>query len=1200
MEDNVSILNDDEIETSLSEESIKIYFKEIRKFPSLTKNELNDLLKQYKNGNISAREKIINSSLRLVVYVAGSFIGRLNSMTFIDIIQEGNIGLMRALETYNPEIGAFSTYAVIWIKQYINRALEEKNAEIREPTNFQSLKHKFIKLYDKYKQKYNKIPTDEWLCEKLNISLERLKQINESLSRKILSANKSLKEDEDDELIDFIPDNKNEYDQFHQTLEDRELFLVLKEVLSPIEFYIVYYTILTEVPKTIVEISKKFRLNQATVNQFKNKALNNLKLYAQKDSIEYQEILKKIINKYGKYLDKVSVEPIEPINMIKYLYIKERLTKEESTIYYLTKVEESNFSLNDYCNILKCTKEELLQILNNLKEKTYRIFEDKNDFERFKNNMFMNYKSKIIDSPEIKETIDYQRILDTYSSISFDEFSRYFENEIEELDEKEKKLLSRYFGNNDISEISSVEVIEKNINLLLFGYKNRDIDISNASLYKVFNENIFEFTEEQQLYLECFFFKNISSTVFYEKYPNSNLRSYLNKLISKLEKMYFNIYKFNENNFSKEKYKKVRKKYKDKLGTKKCELLDLYYGIEDTPKTIMEIAKIYDEDYIKIHDLIRDAKTYAMNIYYNRNISLNLDKKIYIPYIKNKMYEYTEETRELLKLFLIENKTYEEIELITGLSKTRISNIITDGIRRIDYYRFGIIKPSHITLNELKSFFEYDKNFTKKEQQIISAKFYKHMNNESISKDYKISNEDIIKLISIFNKKYLNYQIKNVIINAEDIAKEINATISENVLDEEDKEFLSYYFGIKNSYNEDGIKISFSEIGKITNNTKNLVHGRIIRAIDNIKKKKIGIYDSLIYIDKNEMEDYLKDKRLPITDKEKYIIKHLLELDGFEYKSLEELSLIINETPKSLKRRYQRSIVTIYKYINEEIEGIISKEDILNNLRYFSYEDKQYLIDFYIENLTYEKMAKKYKMSYYQICHIMNRLKNDIYEIVNNLTPKKFDFDFYTNIKNVQEIPYYGDVNLAINAFNLFYGVYGTSYTLPEIIEKLKLNMTTYELSNIISSLMLSVCKYQKGILKNNFCTHNEICNYFLNRQDSMNKETLKRYKKYFRLFEEEIPIPNYLNESIANDILKDKEEYFKINKATKDDVLILLKKHKLQLNKKTYESLLRINNINERQYMNGSEISRDLKIINKLEKQKVKEDEKLLLLNQN
>ena len=60
-----------------------------------------------------------------------------------------------------------------------------------------------------------------------------------------------------------------------------------------------------------------------------------------------------------------------------------------------------------------------------------------------------------------------------------------------------------------------------------------------------------------------------------------------------------------------QKYKKVRKKYKDKLGTKKCELLDLYYGIEDTPKTIMEIAKIYDEDYIKIHDLIRDAKTYG-------------------------------------------------------------------------------------------------------------------------------------------------------------------------------------------------------------------------------------------------------------------------------------------------------------------------------------------------------------------------------------------------------------------------------------------------------------------------------------------------------------------------------------------------------------------------------------------------------------
>ena len=129
MDDN--IIEDSEIETYFDNNALKTYMQEIQKYPLLKSDEFLKYFKEYKNGNIESREKLINSNLRLVVSIAFQNQNKIKHLHILDIIQEGNLGLMRALETYDPEIASFSTYATQWIQQAIFRSIEDKEDEIR-------------------------------------------------------------------------------------------------------------------------------------------------------------------------------------------------------------------------------------------------------------------------------------------------------------------------------------------------------------------------------------------------------------------------------------------------------------------------------------------------------------------------------------------------------------------------------------------------------------------------------------------------------------------------------------------------------------------------------------------------------------------------------------------------------------------------------------------------------------------------------------------------------------------------------------------------------------------------------------------------------------------------------------------------------------------------------------------------------------
>lgn len=237
MDDEIKLLTDDELETLFLDDTYKMYLNEIRKYPILSVEQQKKLGRRYKeNGDLKAKELLINCNLRLVVSVANRYKERLNHFQVLDVVQEGNLGLIRAVETYDPDQGAFTTYAIPWIKEKITRGLAEKDQEIRKPVAFINAKTKYLRLIEENNARGLPLPTDEEICDILNISSETLKNIRDSSNKTTVSLNQPIDDEDKSELGYFVPATNNEYDDVLNQIDRDELLLVFKEILNPLQY----------------------------------------------------------------------------------------------------------------------------------------------------------------------------------------------------------------------------------------------------------------------------------------------------------------------------------------------------------------------------------------------------------------------------------------------------------------------------------------------------------------------------------------------------------------------------------------------------------------------------------------------------------------------------------------------------------------------------------------------------------------------------------------------------------------------------------------------------------------------------------------------------------------------------------------------------------------------------------------------------
>ncbi len=266
------------IEDKTLTDPVRMYLKEIGRIPLLKAEEEVDLAQRIEKGEKKARSKLIQSNLRLVVSIAKRYLGR--GMSFLDLIQEGNQGLMRAVEKYDWRRGyKFSTYATWWIRQAITRAIADQARTIRIPVHMVETINKLSQTARRLTQDLGREPSDEELGKKLEITPQRVREIFK-IAQETTSLEKPVGDEEDSFLGDFIQDTnqpspydsaskqflKENIEEVFQTLSERE-----GKVLK-MRFGLGGYRSMT-----LEEVGKEFGVTRERIRQIEAKALRKLK-----------------------------------------------------------------------------------------------------------------------------------------------------------------------------------------------------------------------------------------------------------------------------------------------------------------------------------------------------------------------------------------------------------------------------------------------------------------------------------------------------------------------------------------------------------------------------------------------------------------------------------------------------------------------------------------------------------------------------------------------------------------------------------------------------------------------------------------------------------------------------------------------------------------------------------------------------------
>ena len=203
---------------------VRMYLKEIGRINLLTSDEEFEYAKRAEEGDEEAKKMLAESNLRLVVSIAKRYVGR--GMLFLDLIQEGNIGLMKAVDKFDPTKGyKFSTYATWWIRQAITRAIADQARTIRVPVHMVETINKLARVQRQLTQELNREPTDEEIAKKLGITVEKVREVYK-ISQDPVSLETPIGEEEDSHLGDFVPDERMMGPEEYATVE------MLKEELA--------------------------------------------------------------------------------------------------------------------------------------------------------------------------------------------------------------------------------------------------------------------------------------------------------------------------------------------------------------------------------------------------------------------------------------------------------------------------------------------------------------------------------------------------------------------------------------------------------------------------------------------------------------------------------------------------------------------------------------------------------------------------------------------------------------------------------------------------------------------------------------------------------------------------------------------------------------------------------------------------------
>ncbi len=260
------------------EDPVRMYLKEIGKVPLLTAEEEQDLAQRMEDGDEEAKKRLAEANLRLVVSIAKRYVGR--GMLFLDLIQEGNLGLIKAVEKFDYRKGfKFSTYATWWIRQAITRAIADQARTIRIPVHMVETINKLVRVSRQLLQELGREPTPEEIAEKMDIPVDRVREIIK-ISQEPVSLETPIGEEEDSHLGDFIQDDNV------PVPADAAAFTLLKEQLHEVlgtltereqKVLKLRFGLDDGRARTLEEVGKEFNVTRERIRQIEAKALHKLR-----------------------------------------------------------------------------------------------------------------------------------------------------------------------------------------------------------------------------------------------------------------------------------------------------------------------------------------------------------------------------------------------------------------------------------------------------------------------------------------------------------------------------------------------------------------------------------------------------------------------------------------------------------------------------------------------------------------------------------------------------------------------------------------------------------------------------------------------------------------------------------------------------------------------------------------------------------
>ena len=274
--DDISNIND--VEGPNTDDPVRMYLREIGRIPLLTSEEELDLAKRVLENDEEAKKKLAESNLRLVVSIAKRYVGR--GMLFLDLIQEGNIGLMKAVEKFDVSKGyKFSTYATWWIRQAITRAIADQARTIRVPVHMVETINKLARIQRQLTLELNREPSEEELAKKMNTTVDKIREIYK-ISQEPVSLETPIGEEDDSHLGDFIKDEHNMSPEEYATNE------MLKDEISDILLTLtereekvirLRFGLEDGKARTLEEVGQLFGVTRERIRQIEAKALRKLR-----------------------------------------------------------------------------------------------------------------------------------------------------------------------------------------------------------------------------------------------------------------------------------------------------------------------------------------------------------------------------------------------------------------------------------------------------------------------------------------------------------------------------------------------------------------------------------------------------------------------------------------------------------------------------------------------------------------------------------------------------------------------------------------------------------------------------------------------------------------------------------------------------------------------------------------------------------